>query len=79
MTAVCLENDFIGFNPASTAPHYPAFIRRMSGFSELLAFFIFTPDVPLEIRSPSRDILSFYKEELANEEENLICTLARCR
>ncbi|KAA1475645.1 terpenoid synthase [Dentipellis sp. KUC8613] len=90
MTAVCLENDFIGFNPAPTAPHYPAFIRRMSGFSELLGFFVFTPDVPLEISLPvlpdlmtflcyANDVLSFYKEELANEEENLVYTLARCR
>ncbi|TFY58010.1 hypothetical protein EVG20_g8319 [Dentipellis fragilis] len=90
MTAIGLENSSIAFNPPASAPRYPAYTRMMSGVSEVYAFFIFTPDVPLEVYLPAlpdmmtyicyaNDILSFYKEELAGEEENLIYTLARCR
>ncbi|KAA1475614.1 terpenoid synthase [Dentipellis sp. KUC8613] len=90
ITAVGLENGSVVFSPPASASRYPAYARMMSGVSEVYAFFIFTPNIPLDVYLPAlpdmmthicyaNDILSFYKEELAGEEENLVYTLARCR
>ncbi|KAJ3831322.1 isoprenoid synthase domain-containing protein, partial [Lentinula raphanica] len=72
------------------ADNYPAFSRIMSGASEVYALAMFPPEIPVGsyIQAlPSlmiyimnvNDILSFYKEELAEETVNHISLMASAR
>ncbi|KZP17005.1 terpenoid synthase [Athelia psychrophila] len=75
------------------AVNYPRWMRTLNGGSRAFAFFIFPPEIPLEVRrySPSSsamltgplfhsnfsDLLSFYKEELRGETTNQVSLLAQ--
>ncbi|KAJ3730815.1 terpenoid synthase [Lentinula raphanica] len=85
-----LEDQTKGLPVSAWADNYPAFSRSITGAGELYALAIFPPEVPLGsyIQAlPSlrafvvnvNDILSFYKEELAEETVNHISLIAFAR
>ncbi|KAJ3775201.1 isoprenoid synthase domain-containing protein [Lentinula raphanica] len=90
INALLIEDQTKGLPVSVYADNYPAFSRIMSGASELYALAIFPPEVPVGsyIQAlPSlmifivnvNDILSFYKEELAEETVNHISLIAFAR
>ncbi|KAF9449371.1 terpenoid synthase [Macrolepiota fuliginosa MF-IS2] len=92
MNAMVIEHLTAGMKLPSEAKRYPDFLRLFSGLSKAYATFIFRPSVSpaqyihafpeLEIIiNYVNDITSFYKEELAGEQENTVSLLARlnCR
>ncbi|KAJ3766430.1 terpenoid synthase [Lentinula raphanica] len=85
-----IEDQTKGLPVSAWADDYPAFSRNMSGVGELYALAIFPPEVPLQsyihavpslatFISTTNDILSFYKEELAEETVNHISLIAFTR
>ncbi|KIL58153.1 hypothetical protein M378DRAFT_27705 [Amanita muscaria Koide BX008] len=75
--------------PALTRPstQFPTFLRDLTGISRLFGIVVFPDGTPLRSWMESfissamqnNDILSFYKEELANESNNYISVKARSK
>ncbi|KAJ3754703.1 isoprenoid synthase domain-containing protein [Lentinula raphanica] len=90
LNALLIEDQTKGLPVSVYADNYPAFSRIMSGASEVYALAMFPPEIPVGsyIQAlPSlmiyimnvNDILSFYKEELAEETVNHISLIASAR
>ncbi|KAJ3570608.1 hypothetical protein NP233_g4287 [Leucocoprinus birnbaumii] len=88
MNAMVIEHITAGQKLPKEAKRYPDYLRRFSGLSKAYATFIFRPSVnpahyiqafpDLEdIINYVNDITSFYKEELAGENENNVSLLAK--
>nr|BDI63084.1 sesquiterpene synthase [Agaricus bisporus] len=88
MNAMVIENITAGTKIPSQAKRYPDYLRRFSGISKAYATFIFRPSVSAaqyihalpeleDIINYVNDITSFYKEELAGEDENTVSLLAK--
>ncbi|KAF7762321.1 hypothetical protein Agabi119p4_8914 [Agaricus bisporus var. burnettii] len=88
MNAMVIENITAGLKIPSEAKRYPAYLRLFTGISKAYATFIFRPSVSVtqyihalpeleDIINYINDIASFYKEELAGEDGNIISLLAK--
>ncbi|KAL5496019.1 hypothetical protein ACEPAH_3112 [Sanghuangporus vaninii] len=91
VSSLLIQCDVLGVSMPTSATEYPMFFRRLSGFGNACAAFIFPDSMPVHswiFAFPDiaccvctvNDILSFYKEDLAGEaEENLIWLTASNR
>ncbi|KII85786.1 hypothetical protein PLICRDRAFT_295925 [Plicaturopsis crispa FD-325 SS-3] len=90
ITALLLEHETQGMTLDPHAKNWPEFSRRMSGTGEACVVWIFPVDVPLRayaqgIRdmvifiNSGNDLLSFYKEEDAGEDDNQVSLIAKSR
>ncbi|KXN80727.1 Trichodiene synthase [Leucoagaricus sp. SymC.cos] len=88
MNAMVIEHITAGMKLPSEAKRYPDYLRLFSGLSKAYSTFIFRPSTnpahyihafpELEdIINYVNDITSFYKEELAGEDENTVSLLAK--
>ncbi|KAF8921882.1 terpenoid synthase [Mucidula mucida] len=89
VTGLVLEHRMKTIKLSPTAKQFPKFARGLSGAMAAFALFVFPPEVPVDsyiqalpepmgIITGVNDVLSFYKEELAGDERNLVSITARC-
>ncbi|KZV99838.1 terpenoid synthase [Exidia glandulosa HHB12029] len=86
-TGTLLEQATQGASLSQDSTRYAVFVRALSGVQDAYAFFVFPAQLPLEsyvqaipdvgdYLTYSNDILSFYKEELAQDSANHVSTLS---
>ncbi|KAF9031845.1 terpenoid synthase [Hymenopellis radicata] len=89
VTAQFVEHRTKNLKLSSSAKRFPKFSRGLSGTAEPYAFLIFPREVPVDTYihclpelivfvNEGNDVLSFYKEEIAGEDTNLVSTTAFC-
>ncbi|KAF8993301.1 hypothetical protein BDQ17DRAFT_1331784 [Cyathus striatus] len=85
-----LDHETKGMQLGQNAINYPSFSRRLSGIAEAYAVFIFPTDMPTSHYAHAipdicdfinfiNDVLSFYKEELQEEDVNYVSLVGKTR
>ncbi|KAF8897325.1 hypothetical protein BD779DRAFT_1667323 [Infundibulicybe gibba] len=89
-TALLLEKDYQGMPLHEAALNYPRYLRDLTGIARPYALFVFPAHIPLQdyvqvlpeitqYLEDVNDLFSFYKEELAGEDDNHVSIIAKIR